>query len=86
MLLPCNENILIVGTYCPPCKVAKLRLRDEDVKIINMKDTEYSVTAVPTFIIVRNNKEVARLVGLKSLEEYKKIMSKYPKGDCNDCE
>ena len=72
-IIPDNANILVVSKNCPPCYTAQRRLKNEDVIVVD--SSEFSVKSTPTFIVIRNGKEVSRTAGLKTLRQYKALMN-----------
>jgi thioredoxin-like negative regulator of GroEL len=58
--------------FKPVIEQFKQKQTDCDVQIINIEDNEdiskqYSINAVPTCIIFKNDKEVSRFSGVKSI-------------------
>ena len=81
-VLPADCNVLFVGKYCPPCHTAQRRLAREDVIVIDINDEpelakKFNIQAKPTLVVIRDNKEVTRLEGLKTLREYQEVMNYY---------
>jgi thioredoxin 1 len=67
-----------VAEWCPPCRqmepvlatIAKEYAGRVDIKTIDVEDerdlaAQYDVRAMPTFVIVRDGREVGRLVGAR---------------------
>ena len=82
--------VLVVfwGAWCSPCNklisnLEKLSNEYDNVNFykINMDENpvlveRYKIFAVPTVIILKNNKQVKKLVGIKKNEEYEEFLSK----------
>ena len=75
------------GTWCMPCKmmapvvdeIAKEREADLKVAKVNIDENEdlameYNVMSIPTFIIIKQGKEVARTIGVQAKEEILKLL------------
>ena len=75
-----TEIIFFTASWCGPCKQMKNILSDSIKKELNIRfadieaDNEYqtyNIMAVPAFIKVKNNKEIARLEGMCSIDQLK---------------
>ena len=73
--------------WCMPCKmmapvvdeIAKERESDLKVAKVNIDENEdlameYNVMSIPTFIIIKQGKEVARTIGAQAKEEILKLL------------
>jgi thioredoxin 1 len=82
------ENSVLLkfeAAWCQPCKHMTVVMNDNTpsdlaVQIIDIDENievakEYGVRGVPTLILMREGKEVARQVGLLSANEYRKFIS-----------
>lgn len=82
--LPPDVNLLFVSKYCGPCHEVKEIVKDLDIKIIDIHNFwwersiayQYNVISVPTFIVIRNNKEIVRRTGCLTKEEYQALIKK----------
>lgn len=80
------EPILVAFTasWCPPCRTMKPVLRNlkaagADVRIVdcskpNAWATVYRVTALPTFVVMRDNREVWRITGIVSEQQLRSML------------
>ncbi len=73
--------------WCMPCKmmapvvdeIAKEKEADLKVAKVNIDENEdlameYNVMSIPTFIIIKQGKEVARTIGVQAKEEILKLL------------
>lgn len=88
--------LLFTSPKCVPCKTLKSNLekiKDSSMELQEMDVTsdagidtalKYHITSVPTLCIMKENKELDRIVGSKLLVDLKKILGKYKDtvGDC----
>lgn len=86
------KSICLVDLFsnrCPPCRVLaptissladkyvnKVTVCKVDVDQVTAIAEKYGVTAIPTVLIIKNGKEVNRLVGLQSETEYVTLLDK----------
>ena len=86
------NGIFLVDLFsnrCPPCRVlaptislladkyaGKIAVCKVDVDRVTAIAEKYGVTAIPTVLIIRNGKEVNRLVGLQSEIDYITLLDK----------
>jgi len=72
------------ASWCGPCQGLKMALADvdlglpvDDIDIDENRDAalEYGIRGVPTMILIRNDAEVKRMSGAKSVEEIRKWIS-----------
>lgn len=72
------------ASWCGPCQGLKMALEGvdlglpvDDVDIDEDRDSalEYGIRSVPTMILIRNDAEVKRMSGVKSVEEIRKWIS-----------
>ncbi len=74
--------------WCGPCKMMDPILEElekefkDKVKIVKInvdeepqKATEYGVMSIPTYVVVKNDKEVARRIGFTPKPEMQKLLS-----------
>jgi thioredoxin 1 len=83
-------NVLrFTATWCQPCKAMAQQLEelglDKDVTVVDIDEQQdlaiqYGVRSVPTLIVVDNNKEVKRMVGVKAKDL---IIDWFPKSEKN---
>lgn len=79
----------LFSNRCPPCRVlaptislladkyaGKIAVCKVDVDRVGTVAEKYGVTAIPTVLIIRNGKEVNRLVGLQSETDYITLLDK----------
>ncbi|CAH9067876.1 unnamed protein product [Cuscuta europaea] len=79
------------ASWCGPCKfmepfIISMASKYTDVKFIKIDvdkvkevATEYKVTAMPTFVLIKQGKEVDRLLGANKVELEKKILEHKPR-------
>ena len=82
-----NELTLVdfYTTWCGPCKmIAPVleQLKDIDVIKVDAEEerelsTKFSISAVPTLILIKDKKEVARTQGYHDLEELENWINQY---------
>jgi len=71
--------------WCMPCKMMMPILEtlsdevDADIVSVDTEDqkeltAEFGVSALPTFLVFKDGKEINRLVGMKKKEELKKVI------------
>ena len=69
------EILRFTASWCQPCKALAQQLEDlgldKEVTVIDIDEQsnlaiQYGVRSVPTLVAVDNNKEVKRMVGIKS--------------------
>ena len=83
------NNVGLFSNRCPPCRVLaptilsladkyvdKVTVRKVDVDQVGTVAEKYGVTEIPTVLIIRNGKEVSRLVGLQSEIDYITLLDK----------
>lgn len=68
------------ATWCQPCKILAKNLEAAQIEIpveyididsnVSLPD-EYGVRGVPTLVMVKDGKEVSRLIGVKTVDELK---------------
>ena len=78
-----KEILFFSAPWCMPCKQMKMMLsesiRDElNLKIIDITEdmelaANYQVMAVPTFVILDNNKEIARKTGALTIDDLRNM-------------
>ena len=79
----------LFSNRCPPCRVlaptissiadkyvGKVTVCKVDVDRVTAIAEKYGVTAIPTVLIIKNGKEVKRLVGLQSETKYTTILDR----------
>lgn len=66
------ELTLVTTDGCPPCATMKKRLEEMKIKFTSSSATEMMEKKSPVLILIEKNREVRRLVGLKSKEEIEK--------------
>lgn len=76
-----SKKILrFTASYCQPCKILAKNLETANLGIpVEVVDIEvypelaeqYLIRSVPTLVLIDSNKEVARMVGLKPVEQIK---------------
>ena len=68
------------ATWCQPCKILAKNLEAAQIEVpveyidIDANATlpdEYNVRGVPTLVLLKDGKEVSRLVGVKTVDELK---------------
>lgn len=73
------------ATWCGPCKMLAATIKDVDLGVpVEDIDADehpylikkYAVRGVPTMVLLDGETEVARLVGMKTLEEIKEFANK----------
>ena len=79
--MPANRKLLIfTAIWCRPCQQLKPYLKDlEDFIECNIIDTDddpaltqqYNIRGVPTIVLVEDDKELARTVGVQSASKIK---------------
>jgi thioredoxin 1 len=83
------EVLRFTATWCQPCKALAQQLEelglDKDVTVVDIDEQQdlaiqYGVRSVPTLIVVDNNKEVKRMVGVKAKDL---IIDWFPKSEKN---
>lgn len=75
-MLPANANILVVSEGCAPCNRVKRILKNEDIIILDISEADdFNIKTTPTFIVIKNNKEVARVTGVLTLRQYRALMN-----------
>lgn len=66
--------------WCAPCKMMTTALKDVDIGLpiepVDIEQNEdlakqYEIRGVPTLVLLRNDAEVSRLVGMQSVEKIK---------------
>ena len=71
------------ATWCGPCKMQRPILENlsKDYKIVSVDTDEneelayqYKVMSIPCMVLIKDGKEVKRMVGLHSEEDIKKFM------------
>lgn len=82
-----NELTLVdfYTTWCGPCKmIAPVleQLKDIDVIKVDAEEdrelsSKFSISAVPTLILIKDKKEIARTQGYHDLEELEKWINNY---------
>jgi thioredoxin 1 len=82
-----NHVLYFTADWCNPCKKVKPIVEDLNRKQINAKffiinvDTElemvedFEVQTVPTFILISNNVEIARVSGAKTRKELENFIN-----------
>jgi len=90
-VLDTNQICLVdlFSNRCPPCRVlaptissladkyvGRVTVCKVDVDRLGTVAEQYGVTAIPTALIIKNGKEVKRLVGLQSETEYTTLLDK----------
>ena len=78
-----KEILFFSSPWCGPCRQMKSMLNESIKKEINIKvvdisedmekATEYQVMNVPTFVVLKNGKEVARKIGAASIEALREL-------------
>ena len=81
-----KKLIMFSATWCGPCKQAKPvfnqlkeSIRDVQMEIIDIDEhremaQDFSVTSVPTFMVIENNEEVSRLVGAQNVVRIRELL------------
>ena len=81
-----KKLIMFSATWCGPCKQAKPvfnqlkeSIRDVHMEIIDIDEhremaQDFSVTSVPTFMVIENNEEVSRLVGAQNVVRLRELL------------
>ncbi len=81
-----NKNVVLVdfnADWCGPCRMLKPMLETiaDEYKIVsvNIDDEdllaeEYNVSSIPCLVVFKDGKEVNRSVGLKPIDEIKKML------------
>jgi thioredoxin 1 len=77
------------ATWCPPCKAmkpvveeikgeykGKLEVEEVDVDKEQERASKYEIFSIPTFVIEKDGKEVARTSGARSKGEFKAWVEK----------
>lgn len=73
-----KKVLRFTATWCGPCKMLAKNLESVNTGVpIEVVDidvnpevaTEYGIRGVPTLVMIENEKETKRLVGMKSLKE-----------------
>lgn len=86
-----TENVLILfsAEWCGPCKVLKPNLEKIEetkpeykfVKIDVSEDEEstdkFKIRNIPTVILIKNKKEIARFLGARPIEHIEKFFEEY---------
>ncbi len=90
-VLDANQICLVdlFSNRCPPCRVlaptissladkyvGRVTVCKVDVDRLGTVAEQYGVTAIPTALIIKNGKEVKRLVGLQSETKYTTLLDK----------
>lgn len=78
-----DTEVLVISESCAPCvKAVEIitKLQDEgyDVVIVDRKSTlakKYRVKATPTLVVREHNKRSKKVVGLKTEEKYRELIS-----------
>ena len=78
------------ATWCGPCKFmepiieeletefkGKLEIEKINVDENQQRTLEHGVMSIPTYIIMKNDKEQERIVGATSKDNFQKAISKY---------
>ena len=73
--------------WCGPCHIMepiikelekelcdKVKFEKVDVDAENEKAQEYEVLSIPTFVIIKNGKEVDRVVGARGKSQFKQLI------------
>lgn len=76
--------------WCGPCKMMKPRLESfatemgdrVDLELINVDENadltaKYEVKNIPTFIFIKDDKVVKRLIGAQPITQFKEIVTEY---------
>jgi len=79
----------LFSNRCPPCRIlaptissladkyaGKITVCKVDVDRVTAIAEKYGVTAIPTVLIIKNGKEIKRLVGLQPETEYVALLNK----------
>ena len=81
-----KKLIMFSAAWCGPCKQAKPvfnqlkeSIRDVQMEIIDIDEhremaQDFSVTSVPTFMVIENNEEVSRLVGAQNVVRIRELL------------
>lgn len=78
-----KELLFFHSPWCGTCKAVELNLKKlEDIKITSISaDKEgsvfnkYSVSSIPTLIVLKDDKEIARNTGYLTLNDIKKLIN-----------
>ena len=78
-----NTEVLVISESCAPCVkalkiVENLQAEGYDVIIIDRKNKRFRVRQTPTLIVREYNKRPKKIVGLKTEEEYRELISQWP--------
>lgn len=86
MNIPENGLIDFYANWCAPCKMMDPTinsLKDEGnniVKVDTEKDEEmvqyFDISAIPTYVAIKDGKEVGRITGAVPVEKLKKLLEK----------
>jgi len=75
-----KKILRFTASWCGPCKMLAKNLEQVnlnlpievvDIDVHNEMAVEYSIRGVPTLVMIEDNKEIKRIVGLKSTTELK---------------
>jgi thioredoxin 1 len=73
-----KKILRFTASWCGPCKMLSKTLEqiktDVPIEVIDIDEnselaTEYNIRSVPTLVIVKDEKEIKRLVGNKPIQE-----------------
>jgi len=78
-----KEILFFSSPWCGPCRQMKSKLNEDIKKDLNMKvidisvemdkATEYQVMNVPTFVVLKDGKEVSRKIGATTIDALKQM-------------
>ena len=81
-----KKLIMFSAAWCGPCKQAKPvfnqlkeSIRDVQMEIIDIDEhremaQDFGITSVPTFMVIENDEEVARLVGAQNVVRVRELL------------
>ena len=80
LLINSNTEVLVTSESCTPCVkaveiITKLQAEGYDVVIVNRKNKRFRVRATPTLIVREPGKLPKKVVGLKTEEKYRELIS-----------
>jgi len=83
------NNEYLFSNHCLPCRMlastipslankyaGKVTVRKVDVDLVPAVAQRYGVRAIPTVLIIKNDKEIKRFVGLQPETEYIAVLDK----------
>lgn len=71
---PCRMMAPIIEEFAKEMK-GKISVAKVDVDSSQQVAQDYQVTSIPTMILIKNGKEVKRIVGLKDLQTLKSLVT-----------